>query len=173
MRENTGIHATGMIQDTIRYSDGRVVVLPEDHNLVVNTFINVLTALLKGTDTGSKYWAIGSGSTSWDTTPVNPSPSDQTLVNEIARKAIPQSAISFIDTNGNVSSTPTSKISITLIFNEGDCNGAWREFGIVCGDLATTAPNTGVLMNKKHHAVITKTSDMTIERHMVFTFALS
>ena len=103
---------------------------------------------------------------------MSPVVTENRLTKEIGRKAIPASAITFLDSNLEVTSTPTNMIQVVLTFEENDCNGTWREFGIFGGN-ATASANTGILINKKHHSVLTKTSDMIVERHMRFTINLA
>lgn len=164
---------TGEITDIIRYKDGRIETR-KGHNLVVNSMTNLVMALFKQQSgyKGIQYWAVGSGAESWDTKDVSPVVTENRLTKEIGRKAIPASAITFLDSNLEVTSTPTNMIQVVLTFEENDCNGTWREFGIFGGN-ATASANTGILINKKHHSVLTKTSDMIVERHMRFTINLA
>ena len=105
------------------------------------------------------------------------------ILNEFYRKKIEtgtgiyaDDGIHFLDENGDVSTTPTHVIEIKLTFkeNEGLLNGKdeaqWRCFGIVGGDEASTTLGSGLFMNAKNHAVITKTSTMVVERKIKFTF---
>ena len=93
------------------------------------------------------------------------------LTAEIGRVAIPASEITFLDSNYNEVSNPTNIIQIKHTFGVSDCNGTWREFGIFGGN-ATATTNSGLLINKRHHSVLTKTSEMTVERTMRFTLNL-
>lgn len=167
------ISMTGEITDRI-FKNGVLVDTIVSHNIVVNQFTKLVMALCKGQSGygGIKYWAIGSGATNWDTTTPDPTMQETRLTNEIGRVAIPASEISFLNPSDmSVSATPTNVLQIKHMFGTGDCNGKWREFGLFGGD-ATTAVNSGLMINKKHHAVITKTEDMTIERTMRFTINL-
>ena len=67
--------------------------------------------------------------------------------------------------------TPSNILQVKRVFGEDECNGTWREFGIFGGN-ATSAANSGIMINKRHHGVITKTSDMTVERVMRFVLNL-
>lgn len=170
--EGHQVHMTGEIIDRIHYADGHVEERV-GHNLVVNTFLNLVMCLLKQ-QTGYKgiqYWAVGSGATSWDTSLPNPEITASRLTAELGRKAIATSDIQFLDSNYDVSATPTNIIQISCTFGPTECNGVWREFGIFGGNATATA-NSGVMINKRHHAVITKTEEMTIERIMRFTLNL-
>lgn len=174
MMENCGasMHVVGEITDKITHANGRVEVIT-GHNLVVNSFAKLIMALCKNQQGygGIQYWAVGSGSADWDTTPVDPTNLETHLVSEIGRVAIDPSEITFLDNSYQQSDVPTNIIQIKHMFNEDDCNGKWREFGLFGGN-ATSDANSGIMVNKKHHAVITKTAEMTIERTMRFTINL-
>ena len=167
------VHMTGEVIDKI-YKNGVLVETIEGHNLVVNSFLKLVMLLLKNQNghKGATYWAIGSGADSWDTTSVTPSLNETRLTNEIGRVAIPASEIVFLDNNYEETTTPTNIIQITHTFGTADCNGKWREFGIFGGN-ATTDANSGLMINKRHHGVITKTEEMTVERTMRFTLNFS
>ena len=171
MNDFSKLKATGdCIVDTIRYSDGRVEVVEHGHNLVVNSMLPLLQCLLKNDSnySGIQYWAVGSGSESWDESAVNPTLDETTLTNEIGRKQIEAGDIKFIDSNLEETTTPTNVLEITATFGSTECNGTWREFGLF-GGKATSELNSGIMINKKHHAVLTKTSDMVIERRIRLT----
>lgn len=106
---------------------------------------------------------------SWDNNPVNATENDVKLVNEIGRKIIPAGSIKFVDGNGNVTTSVTNRIEISLLFSENDVNGKWREFGIFGGN-ATGTKDSGIMINHKVHDILTKTSNMTVERKIRFTF---
>ena len=164
----TKIVAKGELTDVIKYKDGRVEVR-KDHNLVVNSILNLLMALLKNDSSynGILYWAVGSGLASWDSSLPSPSPSDTALVNEIGRVSIPSSEIKYID-GTNYSNTPTNKIEISHTFGENDCNGTWREFGIFGGD-ATSTSGSGIMIDKVNHKILTKTDLMEVNRTLKIT----
>lgn len=166
------VHMTGEIIDTIHYKDGRVEKRV-GHNLVVNNFLKLVMSLLKG-ETGYKgiqYWAVGSGASSWDNSMPSPSIDSTKLTAELGRVAITAGEIKFLTPEYKVSSVPTNIIQITHTFGPSDCNGVWREFGIFGGN-ATATKDSGLMINKRHHAIITKTEEMTIERVMRFTLNL-
>ena len=154
------------------FKNGVLIEERVGHNLVVTSFLNLISYALKNSNGGIKYWAVGQGASSWDSNMPNPSLSDTQLTSEIGRVAISSSDITFLNSNGTTSTNPTNILQIKHTFGADDCNGTWREFGIFGGDASSTA-NSGIMMNKRHHAVITKTSDMTIERVMKFTLGLS
>lgn len=161
----------GEYVDTIYHADGRVEVL-EGHNTIINNIGKLIACLFKGQNGYGRlgYWAIGSGSSSWDN--VNPptaSVEDTGCVNEIGRKAINASDIKFIDSNNAETSSITNRIQITVTFTENECNGTWREFSIFGGNATATA-NSGIAINHKNHAIMVKTNTMVVERQIRFTF---
>lgn len=161
----------GEVRDVIKYKDGRVEVR-EGYNVVVNDITKLIAALLKQEAgySGVQYWAVGSGLGGWDdVNPPAPAATGTQLVTEIGRKAIPGTAVKFLDAGDAETPTVTNKLQIKLTFNYADCNGSWREFGIFGGN-ATGAANSGVLINHKTHGLIVKTDSMEIERTIKFTF---
>lgn len=167
------VHMTGHIIDKI-YKNGQLVDVIEGHNLVVNSFIKLVMALCKGETgyNGIKYWAIGSGDPSWDTIIPNPEINATRLTSEIGRVSLQTSDIAFLTENMEETTSPTNILRIKHVFGANDCNGTWREFGIFGGN-ATGVANSGIMINKRHHGTIVKTSEMSIERTMTFTLNLS
>ncbi len=161
----------GEVRDVIKHKDGRVEVR-EGYNVVVNDITKLIAALLKQEAgyAGVQYWAVGNGNGSWDdVNPPAPAVTDTQLTSEIGRKAIPGTAVKFLDGADAETPTVTNKLQIKLTFNYADCNGSWREFGIFGGNATATA-NSGVLVNHKTHGLIVKTDSMEIERTIKFTF---
>lgn len=161
----------GEYVDTIYHADGRVEVR-ESHNTIVNDIGKLIACLFKGQSgySGLTYWAIGSGSDSWDN--VNPpvaQATDTGCVNELGRKAIPTSAIKFITESNAETGSVTNRLQITLTFTENECNGVWREFAIFGGN-ATATRNSGLAINHKNHSIMVKTNTMVVERQIRFTF---
>lgn len=171
-KDFSGVHMTGHSIDRI-YKNGVLVDEIVSHNLVVNSFLTLVMCLLKQESgySGIQYWAIGSGDSSWDNSLPSPSVDSTRLTSEIGRVAISSDNIKFLDSDFNEYPTPTNIIQVSHIFGTGDCNGVWREFGIFGGN-ATDSANSGIMINKRHHAIITKTEEMTIERIMRFTLNL-
>ena len=172
-RDKSPFKMTGQITDYI-YKKGDLVETREGHNIVVADCLKVLMCLLKRDPnfTGIQYWAIGSGRDTWDREPVDPRIDEFKLTNEEYRVAISPSEISFLNEDFDKVEDPTNIIEIRHIFSEEDCNGVWREFAIFGGD-ATSSANSGFMINKKHHPIITKTSEMTVERVLRFTLSLA
>lgn len=174
IKDSNNVHMTGHITDKIYDKDGNLIKVVEGHNLVVNQFVKLVMALCKGEEgyNGIQYWAIGSGNEEWDTAPIEPAINASRLDNEIGRVAIDPSEIKFLSSDYTESEVPTNMLEIKHTFGVDDCNGEWREFGIFGGN-ATDEVNSGIMVNKRHHPVITKTTEMTIERTMRFTLNLS
>lgn len=170
----SGVKMTGQSIDRI-YKNGVLVDEIVGHNLVVNSFLNLVMCLLKQESgySGIQYWAVGSGDDTWDDEETLPAPNINAtrLTAEIGRSQIASSDLAFLDSNYAVSTTPTNILQVSHTFGTDECNGTWREFGIFGGN-ATATSNSGILINKRHHRVITKTEEMTIERIMRFTLSL-
>ena len=166
------VKMTGQSIDRI-FKNGKLVDEIVGHNLVVNSFLNLVMCLLKQQSgyTGIQYWAVGSGAPSWDTSMPTPELTATRLTAEIGRVPITADELAFLDQDYRVVSTPTNILQISHTFGADDCNGVWREFGIFGGN-ATAVLNSGIMVNKRHHSVITKTEEMTIERIMRFTLSL-
>ena len=171
-KDGHDVHMTGEIIDRIHYADGRVEERV-GHNIVVNSFLPLVMSLLKQQSgyKGIQYWAVGSGASSWDSSLPSPDINATKLTAELGRVAITSGEIKFLTSGYEETGTPTNILQITHTFGPSDCNGVWREFGIFGGN-ATTAKDSGIMINKRHHAVITKTEEMTIERIMRFTLNL-
>ena len=173
MKDKKQLHMDGVFKDIIRYADGRVVETEWSHNLIVSSALTLITSLLANRDsiTGIQYWAVGSGFQSWDSSMPNPTSSAKVLTNELGRKALTTDNIRFLDSEGFPTDTPTNRNEVSCFFEADECNGLWREFGIFGGN-ATTEADTGILIDKKHHSLITKTNEMTVERTIIFTLNL-
>lgn len=164
---------SGEVIDNIYDNRGNLIEKRIGHNIIVNSFLNLVMLLLKDNGTsGIQYWAIGGGSTLWDSNSQLPTSQETRLTNEIGRALINPDEITFLTPTFELSSVPTNIIQIKHTFGTNDCNGEWREFGIFGGN-ATAAANSGILINKKHHKVINKTSEMSIERIMRFILRLN
>ena len=166
------VKMTGQSIDRI-FKNGKLVDEIVGHNLVVNSFLNLVMCLLKQQSgySGVQYWAVGSGASSWDSNMPTPELTATRLTAEIGRVPISADELAFLDQDYRVVSTPTNILQISHTFGADDCNGVWREFGIFGGN-ATAVLNSGIMVNKRHHSVITKTEEMTIERIMRFTLSL-
>ena len=168
---NVGLLIKGEYTDTIRYANGDVEVI-KGENLIVDGLLNLVTALLgvKSGHTGLKYWAVGQGNSSWDTSTPEALTTDTELTNEIGRKQISASDMTWVTSNGSDSSKHTNRLKVRVTFGANECVGTWREFGLFGGN-ATDSRNSGIMINHKNHSVITKTNEMEIEREIIFTFS--
>lgn len=169
--DRNNLHAVGQFKDKVYDAKtGELIKETEwSRNTIVNNINKAIAYALAGKG-GLCYWAVGSGQASWsDSNLPSPSPTDTQLSNEIGRKAIPSSAFKFLDASGNVTAGITNVLQITLTFNASECNGDWREFAIIGGD-ATSALNSGIMINHKIHKLQSKTENLQIERSMRFTF---
>lgn len=168
---NLKIEGMNMVDTIKNVKTGKVEVIERGHNLVVDKVLPLIMALLKGSLSGVQYWAVGSGSTSWDSNPVNPLLTETKLTNELGRKAITASNMTFVDPETlETSSSPTTCLEISCTFYEEDCNGVWREFGIFGGN-ATTTKDSGYMIDKKHHSLLTKTEEMVVDRKIFLSIS--
>lgn len=149
---------------------GEVIEERTYHNLVVDRCSVLIAGLMKGSMIGLQYFAVGSGSSSWQNENLpSPEASDVKLLNETFRKTITAGDVTFIDSANEESSTPTNRLQIKVTFNENEANGELRELGIFGGN-ATATKDSGYMLNRKIHALIYKTSGMKLERIIRFTF---
>ena len=170
--ENTNVTGFAMGQFRDRIFDAKTGELIEETEWSKNTIVNGINRAIAYAFAGMgglTYWAVGSGSPSWDTEPHTPNVTDTQLTNEIGRKMIPSSSFAFLDGSGHVTTTPTNVLQITLTFGVNDCNGEWREFAIYGGN-ATNQPGSGVMINHKIHTLQNKTTSVQIQRQIKFTF---
>lgn len=174
---------TGEVQDVIIDKDGNRTELPKDHNLVVANCSMLIASLFKSlwdndadvndARSGIRYWAIGVKEN-----PAQPASTDAKLEEEAYRQEITPGDISFVTDTGEVSDTPTRRLKIVIIVDYDAANivddegnpRAWTEFGIFAGPDATETLGTGIMMNRKVHGSITKTSNIKVERTLIFTF---
>ena len=159
------------VTDVITYPDGKKEVR-EYFNTVVDDCSRLIACLMKGQDgyKGITYWAVGSGAETWDNAnPPAPTVGDTKLFNETYRKAINASDITFLDSNDKPTTSITNKLQIRVVFTESEANGELREFGLFGGN-ATATKNSGIMINRKTHGLIYKTSGMTLERTIRIVF---
>lgn len=173
MIENEIMQGKFIGEVTDRLIDAKTGDLIEErvyNNLVVDRCSTLIAGLMKGALNGVQYFAVGSGSSSWNNSSLpSPATSDTQLLAETYRKAITSNDVKFIDANNKESATPTNRLQITVTFNESEANGELRELAIFGGN-ATATKNSGYMLNRKIHALIYKTSGMKLERIIRFTF---
>jgi hypothetical protein len=153
---------------------GETFEMPVGYNLVVDDCSRLIASLMKNHagHEGIKYWEVGSGQSTWnDASPPAPNATDKGLNNPLYRKAVKSSDISFIDGSANVVSHVTNRIQVTVTFGSTEANGYLREFGLFGGgsDCDTTL-GSGIMVNRKTHGVIYKTSGIQLERKLRLTF---
>ena len=159
------------IIDKITFADGTQEVI-EHINTVVDDCSKLIASLMKGQSgyKGITYWAVGSGAGNWDNNnPPAPSVGDTKLLNETFRKAISASDITFLDSSDKPTTSVTNKLQISVTFTETEANGELREFGLF-GGKATATRNSGIMINRKTHGLIYKTSGMRLERIIRIVF---
>lgn len=160
---------------TVEAIAGQEIVLPVGYNTVVDNASRLIAALIKRQPNfnGAMFWEVGSGDASWnDASPPNPAKSDVKLATPLFRKAIQLGDMSFIDANNNVTTAVTNRIQIVVKFLANEANGPLREFGIFGGgtDAVVGTLGSGLMINRKTHGIIYKTSAMELERTLRFTF---
>lgn len=76
--ETVGVRYKSEVCDVVHYADGRVETIDHGHNVMLNSFLPLITDLLvNGGSRQLKYWAVGKGESTWDT---EPSPEIVTVV---------------------------------------------------------------------------------------------
>ena len=159
---------------------GETVEFGREFNMIVSSIGRLAAVRFRGDANyhGLQVWAVGSGLADWDGRwdggmPPSPDPTATRLVNEIGRLPLSiaggDSSIAYADRDGNPSEGITNRLLVRRTFGRGDANGDWREFALFGGD-ASEARGSGIMVNHKLHRVISKTSDMTVERSIIFTF---
>ena len=127
---------------TDRLIDAKTGELIEErvyNNLVVDNCSVLIAGLMKGALNGIQYFAVGSGSASWNNASLpSPATTDAKLLNETYRKAILGTDIKFIDANNVASANPTNRLEIKVTFNESEANGELRELGLFGGNATGT-----------------------------------
>lgn len=154
---------------------GMELDLPIGYNTVVDNASKLIAALIKRHTgyNGALFWEVGSGQSAWsDTAPPSPAKTDVALNTPTFRKAIQLADISFIDGSNNVTASVTNRIQIVVTFLSNEANGYLREFGIFGGgsDCVVGTLGSGLMINRKTHGVIYKTTAMELQRTLRFTF---
>ena len=138
-------------------------------NLIVSSVANLISALFLGQSgyNGIQYVAVGSGEGDWDTdgTP-EPTVGQTDLVNELGRVA---PTVVFLDSSNNSTSAVTNRLQVSGTFMDADAVGTWREWGVFGGN-ATSAADSGLLINYRTHGATAKPNDETLVRRVRFVF---
>lgn len=171
LNESNGKKFIGEVTDRlIDAITGDIIEERVYNNIVVSRCSILIANLIKGGTNGVQYFAVGKGSDSWNNNSLpEPTENDTKLLSETYRKQIRPENIVFITGSNEVSSTPTNRLQISVVFDESEANGELRELGLFGGN-ATGTRDSGYMLNRKIHALITKTSAMKLERIIRFTF---
>ncbi len=140
-------------------------------NTIVDSAWTLIAGLLKndpGLD-GILFWAVGSGSAAWDTTPRPINTSVTRLVEEIDRIPVTPESIIYIDSDGNPSPAPSVCIEAGAIFT-WNRNVVLREFGLFGGN-GTPERDSGLLINYVAHPHLEISAGQSITRRMRFTLS--
>lgn len=153
----------------------RVEVTPWRSNLIVAGANRLLAGLLRGESgwRGVLYWAVGEGDAAWDGAMPAPRASNVKLTKEIARKALTPADLVYLDAQGNPSSTPTDRLQVKADFTGAELGGGvrtLREFGLFGGN-ATSAKDSGVMLNQVVHARVDVGAGDTLRRTVQLSFA--
>lgn len=172
---NEKIHKrfTGEIIDNlIDAKTGEIIETRRGHNLIVDSCSKLLASLVKNVNgTGLAYLAYGHGDDSWDDTNLpSPSPDDVKLLDEFYRKAITPDMVKFINNDDAEVEEFSNRIQITITLDANEGNGSLREFGLFGGDSCTSDKDSGLMINRRIHAHIYKTTGMLLERIIRLTF---
>jgi len=146
--------------------NGKTIEERTDHNIIVNSASVLIARLLKDShepDGGITYLAVGTGASGWNLqNPPQPTTSQTTLFNEIARKAFTTQDVTFIDPEtGEPTTIPTNVVDFTATFAETEAVGALVEMGLFGGD-ATDLADSGSEINYRTFPTINKSNSMTL-----------
>lgn len=159
-----------LIEDTIVHADGSKTEMSFE-NSVVDGLRVVLGALMKG-EAGYNndfYFCIGHGSDLWDVNGVPPvDRTDSSLTNEYYRVLYDPSDIVYLDNLGQETESVSRVLKFTKTIPAGVADGAIREFCISGGN-ATAELNSGIMLNRKNHAVVNKGSSDSWTRTITVT----
>lgn len=181
---------TGKFRDTLKYKSlsgfDKIEKRAWQKNQIQDSAVNIIvpqvfgmyTSVLSGFNPVN-YFALGSGSGSWDADPNNVNkPYDQTtLTNELSitnsRKAINDSFFTLLDVSTGNPLNPQSasskiKLNVTIDANEG--LGTLREFGLFGN--ATATVDSGIMLNWITHPSIEKDEQLVINREIVLDFTV-
>jgi len=145
---------------------GDIVEERQGNNIIVNSASILIARLLKDNsepDGGITYLAVGTGAVGWNLqNPPQPTVTQTTLENEIARKAFTTEDVTFIDPDtGDPTTVPTNVVDYTATFAETEAVGPLVEMGLFGGD-ASGLLDSGTQINYRTFPVVNKTSSMTL-----------
>jgi hypothetical protein len=165
--EESTRHLKGQFRMVLRdATTGRIIEEREGSNIIVNTASILIARLLKDShepDGGITYLAVGTGGSGWNLqNPPQPTATQVTLNNEIARVPFSTEDVSFIDpVTGDPTTIPTNVVDYTATFSETEAVGPLVEMGLFGGD-ATSIKDSGTEVNYRTFPVLNKLSSMTL-----------
>ncbi len=129
----------------------------------------VVAALLRndGEMRGLLFCAVGEGEAAWDAARPSASATTQRLRAEGERRALAAADFAYLDSRGRRASHPTDRLEVTTRFS-GPGRRVLREFGLFGGN-ATTARDSGYLVNYVIHARVDLQGGQTLTRRIRFT----
>lgn len=157
-----GLHGRLFIK---AWENGQLVHSYESPNVIVNSASILIARLLKDSsepDAGISYFAVGTGGSGWDLQdPPAPSVTQLTLESELARKAISSVNTTFVDPlTGDPTLAATNVVDFSATFSESEAVGPLVEMALFGGD-ATSALDSGTMLNYRTFPVLNKTASMT------------
>lgn len=159
--------ALGWFEDTITDIQGNVIDVISGRNQAQDLQSTLTAALFKPGNIlgGIQYLALGSGDVSWDITAPTLDPTDTTLMVETHRIQIAPVDVVFLDPITELPvAGPTAMLETTVHIGI-DVVGDLREFGLFGGD-ATTAADSGLMINWVSHPLISKIAAQIITRRI-------
>ena len=162
------VTVNGRFKDILYSRDGEPVIQRDwCSNTIVYGCLDLIAELLmnRPKKRGILYWAVGEGNKGWDSDMPDPDPATKRLVREIYRKPVrPERDFIY--------HPDRRTIEIGVDFRINEAAGTLREFGLFGGD-ATSAPDTGLMIDYKIHPKIVKGNLDTLKRRLLLTLALT
>ncbi|RKY78726.1 hypothetical protein DRQ07_07250 [candidate division KSB1 bacterium] len=144
---------------------GNIIEERQGNNIIVNSASILIARLLKDNrepDGGITYLAVGTGAVGWNPqNPPQPTVTQTTLENEIARKAFTDVTFIDPDTGDPTTTVPTNIVDYTATFAETEAVGPLVEMGLFGGN-ASGLLDSGTQINYRTFPVVNKTSSMTL-----------
>jgi len=141
------------------------------HNLIVASAWPLLAALLKN-DPGVRgvlFCAFGEGDPIWDRAPPCLTPDTVWLRKEMGRTPVGSTDVKYIDGTGRSVPAATNRLEFSVTYRAPGVARDIREFGLVGGD-ASTAANSGRMVNYAVHPVIRLAANQTLTRKIRLSF---
>ena len=146
--------------DVVKLRKGETFTLPENENIILNSFSKLIVKMLTGGEYLSDFWwEIGIGSNDWDDYNLpKASKTDTQLTQPVFRKRI--ETVEILEDE--------MSIQLTVKFDSTEANYVLREFSIYYG--GGVEFNTGTPINRKIHESIPKTIGVELTRKIIFKF---